>query len=279
MLLNPSFLLPTIMEYFLLYMNMQDGHIAFPDFQQFFMSMNTNMHELDHARQQKARPSGVPSQILRDWDASRKAGSLQPAWYSQFHQGNWQGPFKDIPQMSACKLNDSERWQKSFAPQYVDANILKTCCREVSADTVLPVASWQRGGSASVEHERKRMENLVKQARIERKQENLHRLQDQIREKEQKIFMRDQANVETRMALMEDWMQRAENAHLLQNRPHRKYFPQPAVRHAFYSPTKISFYPDESMNMFDRSLPSVSCPSCTKAPSQSTVTCLSLIRH
>lgn len=192
----------------------QDGHVAFPDFQQFFMESNQPYTSIDQERQQKARPKGVPSQILQDWAAARRGGKGQAAWFSQFHQGDWQGPFKNMPQMSAAKLDESARFQKSFAPQHVDENILRTVCRQAKKEGA-PSDAGARGFSpaakttlSSVEVERRRAQDFVRQARLDRKRENLNRVQDQIREKEETMLMRDQANVETRMLHREDWIHR-----------------------------------------------------------------------
>lgn len=191
--------------------------MAFTDFQQFFLQTNQPYVTLDHTRQMDARPKGVPSQILRDWAASKRGGAGQPAWFSQFHQGDWQGPFKGHPQMSACKLDESARFQKSFAPQYVDEQVLKRMCKEgkagANADSSSPDSN-ARGLSPvqvpepSLDFERSRAAKLVKQACLTRKQENLNRVHDQIREREEKMMMREKAKVESSILNREDWMQR-----------------------------------------------------------------------
>lgn len=195
----------------------QDGHVAFPDFQQFFLQTNQPYVTLDHARQKEARPKGVPSQILREWASSKRGGAGQPAWFSQFHQGDWNGPFKGHPQMSACNLDESVRFQKPFAPQYVDEQVLKQMCKEGKAganeETFSPDSSARRltptqVPEPSLDWERSRAAKLVKQACLTRKQENLNRVHDQIREREEKMMMRDRANVENRILSKEDWMQR-----------------------------------------------------------------------
>jgi len=173
---------------------------------------------LDHVRQKEARPKGVPSQILRDWTASKKGGAGQPAWFSQFHQGDWQGPFKGHPHMSASKLDESVRFQKPFAPQYVDEKILKQLCKEKKAGIDVGSSSSPESSARglspagvlepSLDWERSRAAKLVKQACLSRKQENLNRLLDQTREREEKAMMRDKANLENRVLCREDWMQR-----------------------------------------------------------------------
>ena len=245
----------------------QDGHVAFPDFQQFFLESNQPYADMDMARQAKARPTGVPSQILRDWAAARKGGPGQAAWFSQFHQGDWQGPFKGHPHMSACKLDESARFQKSFAPQYVDETVLRQQCRMGKSDP-LPAApasqaaegglAWQQlGEQTSVEVERSRAAKLIKQACLTRKQEHLDRVQDQIREREAKMMLRDHANVEKKTLSREDWVQRCQQAYFSSGNKYGKGYREPEVRHAFYAPTKLHYYPEGNYPQFDRSVPSV----------------------
>ena len=238
---------------------------AYTDFQQFFLEDHQPYIDLDISRQQKARSKGVPSQILQNWETSRKGGAGQAAWFSQFHQGDWQGPFKGHPQMSACALNSSERWRKSFAPQHVDENILKRICREskktIGSDTPPQIGAVRSLSpiiaESSVEVERSRAAKLVKQACLSRKQENENRIQDQIRDREEKLLLRDQANVKMRFRHHQDWVDRCHQAFLSIGNRYGKGYRQPEVRHAFYAPTKIHYYPEGSHSQFDRSMPSV----------------------
>ena len=119
--------------------------------------------------------------------------------------------------MSACKLDESARFQKPFAPQYVDEHVLKRMCKEGKAGANAECSSLDsnaRGLSPvqvpepSLDFERSRAAKLVKQACLTRKQENLNRVHDQIREREEKMMMRDKAKVENSILNREDWMQR-----------------------------------------------------------------------
>ena len=242
---------------------------AFPDFQQFFLESNQPFLDIDISRQQQARPKGVPSQILRDWETTRKGGAGRPVWISQFHQGDWQGPFKDQPENSPSKLDSSERWRRTFAPQHIDATVLKQQCRDGKAD-VNPIGATPQGSvrgltppavmEASVEAERSRAAKMVNQARLERKQHNINRIQDQIRGQEEKMQERDHANVETRILRRQDWMDRCFQAHFSIGNKYGKGYREPEVRHAFYAPTKLHYYPQGSYSQFDRRMPSVGPP-------------------
>jgi hypothetical protein len=245
---------------------------AFPDFQQFFLESNKPYVDMDISRQQQARAKGVPSQILRDWEVTRRGGVGRPAWFSQFHQGDWQGPFKDQLQNSPSKLHDSERWRRTFAPQYIDASVLKRQCRDGKAE-VNPIISTPAGSvrglspppvaEPSVEVERSRAAKMVNQARLERKQHNVNRIQDQIKDQEEKMQQRDQANVENRILRRQDWVDRCYQAHMSIGNKYGKGYREPMVRHAFYAPTKLHYYPEGSYSQFDRKMPSVSPPPWT----------------
>ena len=247
--------------------------MAFPDFQQFFLESNPPYIDLDIVRQQKARPKGVPSQILQQWEVTRRGGAGQAMWFSQFHQGDWQGPFKGHAPMSACTLHDSDRWKKSFAPQHVDAAVLKTFCRNKAAEagkgpqalTTTTNEGLVRGLSPepvpqpSVDFERHKAKQSIQQARISRKQDNNHRIEEQIRDHEDRGMMRDQANVDKRSLLREDWMQRCYQTYMSIGNKYGKGYREPEVRHAFYAPTKLHFYPEGSINIFERGIATVSC--------------------
>ena len=74
---------------------------------------------------------------------------------------------------------------------------------------------------------------------------------------------RDQANVENRTLRRQDWMDRCFQAHLSIGNKYGKGYREPMVRHAFYAPTKLHYYPEGSYSQFDRKMPSVSPPPWT----------------
>ena len=244
----------------------QDGHVAFADFQQFFQQDLSAFSDLEINRRRDLRPKAVPSQLLQSWAGARRGGAGQAAWLSQFHQGDWQGPFKGNAPNAACTLQESERFKKKFAPQYVDTGVLVTFCRTVAEKAGKPVSpnvhlqpdGTVRGLSptlvpdTSVEFERFRAKELIQQARLAKRAENMHRIEEKKRIIEHTADLRDQANIQNRSLTREDWMQRCNETYLSFCQGHGKQYREPAVRHAFYAPTKLHYYPEGQYNAFDR---------------------------
>mmetsp|Transcript_39186 Transcript_39186/g.123546 ORF Transcript_39186/g.123546 Transcript_39186/m.123546 type:complete len:179 (-) Transcript_39186:178-714(-) len=110
-------------------------------------------------------------------------GKTERKWFSQFHQGDWSGPFKEVDYSSPSRCDGTARYDRVSAPQRVDQRVLERACRDMALN-----ASWRTSsspdvlsGSSLFDEQRTRASNVVEQAKAQRRLQHERHIDDLIR--------------------------------------------------------------------------------------------------
>mmetsp|Transcript_39197 Transcript_39197/g.123601 ORF Transcript_39197/g.123601 Transcript_39197/m.123601 type:complete len:650 (-) Transcript_39197:178-2127(-) len=189
-----------------------DGHIELIDFQNLFTDEVKATVDVDRNRSLVVRSAAIPSLVLQQM--RENGGKTERKWFSQFHQGDWSGPFKEVDYSSPSRCDGTARYDRVSAPQRVDQRVLERACRDMALN-----ASWRTSsspdvlsGSSLFDEQRTRASNVVEQAKAQRRLQHERHIDDLIRSYEKRIDHRLQATIATKAKQRVEWLQRCYDA-------------------------------------------------------------------
>jgi len=217
-----------------------DGHIELIDFQNLFNDEVKATVDMDRNRSLVVRSAAIPSLVLQHM--RENDGRTERRWFSQFHQGDWSGPFKEVDSSSPSKCEGAARYNRVSAPQRVDHRVLERACRDIALNI-----SWKTSFSPDTssdslfDEQRSRASNVVELAKAQRRLKHEKHIDNLIRSYEERVDHRLQATIATKAKQRVEWLQRCYDSVARMEHPNCKAMVEPNVRHAFRAPTRLFF--------------------------------------